>query len=295
MSAPIIQLRSRIPSEHLRGKLLTAADARVMLTGDVDVFKPDGTPLVLLRRGAIPVEQREHAYPALHELRKRTTDNRGAYAGATRMAAAFDDGSKSKNTRTRDANGKRFVVASATIGYFDRQGGRFPFCRETAFTGQEPEQWATIVPMIETVANLFKAVAPARYQRQLDEVRKCPREFVIGQTPFTTLTVNNNVAPSACHTDKGDFKSGLGAITCVRRGSYTGGLLIFPEYQVGADLGDGDTVFFNSHEWHGVTEMVKETEDAERITVVYYMREKMRDCLPPKEQLEALRAKQALE
>lgn len=291
MKPPSIQLRSRRGNaEALRGKMLQESDVRVLLHNDADVYKPDGTPLIMLRRAAIPSSITEHAYPALHELRKQKTDNRGAYAGATRTHAQFEDGSLSKNSRTRTPDGKRLLVASAVVGFYDRQGGRFPFCRQTAFTAKEVALWDTIVPMVEHVAGVFKDAHPSRYAAQMEACKACP-DYVIGKTPFTTLTVNNNVAPSATHTDKGDFKGGLGVISVVRRGNYEGSWLVFPEYMVGVDLRDGDVLFFNSHDWHGVTPMFEQDETAERISVVYYMRDRMADCLPPEQELARAQAR----
>ena len=296
-AVPVLQLRSRVAggASVFAGKLLSPSDLPVLLTGDADVYKPDGTPLLMLRRRAIPVELTEGAYPALHDLRKRKSTNRGAYAGAKRPRKVFADGTIGKNTETRDADGNLVAVASAIIGYFDRQGGRFPFCRETSFNAQEPEKWQTIMPMIAHVADLFKRTSPNRYASQLAACNRCRPEFVISGTPFTTLTVNNNTAPSGTHTDKGDFKDGFGVISMVRRGAYTGALLGFPEYGVAVDLQDGDVLFFNSHEWHGVTDMVPQSEDAERISVVYYMREKMLECAASTERLKELRDGQSLE
>lgn len=283
---PIVQLRSRVDNaDALRGKMLTSEDVTLKLEGDADVYKPDGTLLCALRRGAIPASLRSDAYPALHELRKYKTDNRGAYAGATRTHAVFDDGTLSKNSRTRTAEGKRLMVASAIIGYYDRQGGRFPFCRETMFTAKHVTEWTTIIPMVEHVGQVFKQTIPKRYAIQMARAKEVPKDYMIGNTPYTTLTVNNNVAPAATHKDAGDFKEGFGAIAVLRRGHYTGGWLVFPEYRVGVDLQDGDVFFFNSHEFHGVTPMMKDTEDAERISVVFYMRERMNECLPLKEEL----------
>lgn len=285
-TAPKIQLRSRVANaDDLRGKMVLESDVSMMLVEDADVFKPDGDPLLMLRKGGIGSDLGEAAYAALHSLRRNTTSNRGSYAGAQRSKKIFADGTESKT-------GRLTTVASAIVGYFDKQGGRFPFCRETAFTAKEVDAWSTILPMIEAGARLFEEVAPTRYAKQLAACAECPPEFVIGRTPFTTLTVNNNVAPAATHKDAGDYKEGLGLISVVRRGSYSGAWLVFPEYRVGVDLQDGDALFFNSHEWHGVTPMVKHSDDAERISIVYYMREKMRLCKPPGEQLEELRSRQ---
>lgn len=292
---PTIQLRSRINNPaFLRGKMLQESDARILLHGDVDVYKPNGQPLLMLRRRAIPHSLTNNAYDALHFLRRYKTDNRGMYAGAARQQTQFADGTLSKSSRTRQEDGKILHVASAVVGYFDRQGGWFPFCRETAFTASEVARWGTITPMVEHVADLFKQVAPKRYEAQQEACSRC-RDYVIGTTPFTTLTVNNNVAPSATHTDKGDFKDGLGVISVVRRGYYEGAWLIFPEYAIGADLNDGDVLFFNSHDWHGVTPMFEQSAKAERISIVYYMRARMVECLPPEQELARAQARGSVE
>lgn len=283
----LLQLRSRVPNVAQRvGQRVTEAEVRVLLTGDCEVYKPNGEPLVILRRGAIPTSMSEHAIDALRELKKRGygSDNRSKYAGLPRVTKVYADGTRSKQTRTRDEHGKIVVVASSVVGYFDRQGGRFPFCRETSFVGREPEKWSTIMPMVEHVAALMKTTCPERYAKQLAQAARTPRDYVIGGTPFTTLTVNNSVA-GTIHTDKGDYKGGIGIISVVRRGGYAGGWLVFPEYGVAADLHDGDVIFFNSHDWHGVTEFRDTSPDFERISVVYYFREHMVDCLPPAQEL----------
>lgn len=293
--AAVVQLRTRVANaEALKGKQLTTRDVSIKLLGDTDVYKPDGSPLVMLRRGAIRRELSEAAYPALHKLRNYKTDNRSAYAGATSFRDIMQGAAAEKGmtqTRARRADGSRAYVASAVVGYFDRQGGRFPFCRETAFTAKETALWDTVLPMVDEASALFRRTSPTRWEKQRAAALSCAPEYIIGATPFSTLTVNNNVAPSAAHKDAGDFKEGLGLITVVRRGKYTGGWLVFPEYLVGVDLDDGDAIFFNSHDWHGVTAMKKKSDDAERISVVYYLRDRMKDCLPHAQELARAQAR----
>ncbi len=273
-----VQLRSRLPAAVLKtivGKPPTDMMATVRLEGDANVYKPDGVLLCGLRRAAVDALVIAAAYPALHSLKDSKTTNRGKYAGEVRSEKVFADGVKSKNTHTDP-------VASAIVGYFDRQGGRHPYCRATAFTAGQVEAWESLLPMVGVAADLMRHDEPVRFARQRDFVRSCRQEYVIHvggkPTPFTTLTVNNNVAPSGVHTDNGDFKDGIGMIGCVRRGQYSGALLVFPEYGVGVALEDGDLLFFNSHDWHGVTPMAKHSDDAERISIVYYAREKMKAC-----------------
>lgn len=291
----LVQLRSKVMhAERFSGKLCTEEDVSLKLEGDVDVYRPDGAPLVILRRGAISTELLDVAYPALHELRKFKTENRGKYTGAIRSPVKYKDGTYSKNSRTRRLDGKSLQVASAIVGYFDKQGGRFPFCRETLFTSKHVNAWKTIVPMAQRAGELFRETVPDRYVKQCEAIAKCNPAYVIEGTPFTTLTVNNNVAPAGVHKDAGDYKDGLGVISVLRRGQYKGGWLVFPEYRIGADLQHGDVIFFNSHDWHGVTAMADMSEDHERISVVYYMREKMMKCMSPAEQLKMLKGKQSV-
>ena len=271
----------------------TRQDVAMLLTGDCDVYKPDGKVLCQLRRGALSAVVLEQAYPALHHLRKYTTDNRGAYSGnETSRGQMREDGRLSRQTRTI-ADGKVVQVASAIVGYYDRQGGRFPFCRKTAFTANEVDKWNTLLPMVREAAGVFKQCSPERYAAQLAATKKCAPDWIIPGTPFSTLTVNNNVVPAAIHKDKGDYKDGLGLISVSRLGSYSGAWLTFPEYAVAADLYDGDLIFFNSHEWHGVTPF-EDAVDHERISVVYYFRERLLDCGTASQELERAKARDAL-
>ncbi len=276
----VLQCRTAVPEAQVRklvGQHCTELHASVLLREDADVYKPDGSPLLMLRRGAIPELMRERSYPALHHLRTYKTSNRGVYGGAgARSEKVFADGVKSKNTHAGPA-------ASAIIGYFARQGGRHPHCRTTAFTANEVAKWTTVLPLINHINNLFLLNLPSYHATQLKAARLCNPAWVIEGTAFSTITVNNN-AVAGIHRDAGDYKAGFGIISCLRRGDYAGGLLCFPTYRVAVDLQDGDVLFFNPHEWHGMTP-IQSSGDYERITCVYYLREKMVDCGTPEEEL----------
>jgi hypothetical protein len=282
----VVQLRTKLPNPEmakLAGKFCTNTDGALLLQGDADVYRPDGEPLLFLRKGWVGPELSASAYPALHHLRTYTSDNRGVYAGVDRYDDRDAEGKKTKNSRTRDADGKLFQAASAIIGYFDRQGGRHPFCRATRFTADEVDRWATVLPLIDRSNELFRTALPQRYAAQKAACDATHPDWVIRNTVFSTVTVNNNTI-AANHQDKGDFKDGFGVITCLRRGLYTGARLCFPQYRVGVELEDGDTILFDPHAWHGMTHMQKQSDDAERITCVFYFREKMRNCGTPEEE-----------
>ena len=142
------------------------------------------------------------------------------------------------------------------------------------------------------MASAFQQALPRRYAAQEAAARATHPAYVIPGTPFTTLTVNNTIA-SAYHYDKGDYAPGFGCILVLRRGAYSGGELVLPAYRVGADLQDRDLLLFDVHELHGnlplVGEgppMLPEQGGYERISVVFYFRANMVECLPPEQELE---------
>ena len=156
-------------------------------------------------------------------------------------------------------------------------GGRFPFCRTTAWSGRNTEQFRELYPLFEKVGELFAEYVPARYQNQMEQVRKTEKDWRIGSTPFSTMTVNNTY-PTGVHMDKGDLEEGFSCLMSLRKGDYTGGNLCFPEYRVSVNMKHGDLILMDAHQWHGNTAIVKQSSDAERISLVLYYRTKMMFC-----------------
>lgn len=283
-----IQLRTKRDPASVKamvGRLAEPSDFGVLLTEDGTVFKPDGKRLVTLIRGGMSPWAADAAYPFLHWLRRHKTTNRGNYAGDVRQHKVKEDGSLSKTSYAT-------AVRSSVAGAFDRYP-RFPFCRETAVSTEKPEEWGACFPAIQEVARIFERHAPDRYRAQEAVAKQTHPAYVIPDTPFTTLTVNNCVA-GAFHTDAGDYEPGFGCIAVLRRGHYSGCHLGFPAYGVAVDLQDRDVILFDPHEVHGNTPFRDavgvEGVDWERISVVFYYRQKMVDCLSPAEEL--ARAKQ---
>lgn len=273
-----IRVRSRITREELEqkvGKVVGDDSYNVLLTGPSRVFMPSGKLLCVYLPGAMRgVVQAEH-YEILHGLRKDlVTFNRGLASGSERV--------KVGTTKRSYAMG----VSSGVLGSFD-PSGTFKFCRLTAWTGKNMPQWEALRPVFGRVAQALQDHVPDRYAAQMEEIDKTHPDWVIPGTPFTTVTVNNTY-PTGVHTDKGDLDKGFSTIFTLRRGAYTGGRFVFPEYRVAVDLQDDDLILMDAHQWHGNTPIVCacgqrrtsccETCGTERISVVSYMRANMVKC-----------------
>lgn len=240
-----LRLRNKISQSELEqkvGKILTPDDVSVVVRRETRLLKPDGKLLLHYLPGAFSPERMAEFYETLHSLKSYETTNRGLASG-TERTAGFAGG---KRTYSQS-------VPSAIIGAFDAKPPK-QYCRLTAWTGRENEQFRSLYPLFQDIGAEFKRHVPDRFVAQMDYVARTPEEWVIEGTPFSTITVNNTY-PTGVHTDKGDLDEGFSTLTVLRRGDYTGGWLTFPEYRVAVDMQDGDLLLMDAHEWHGNTAM----------------------------------------
>jgi len=272
-----IRVRSRVSKEELDlkvGRVIGDDAYNVLLTGPTRVYMPNGKLLCVYLPGALKDHVTEEQYEVLHSLRKETTNNRGMASG-------------SRATKVGEQKRQYFMhVSSNILGAFEASG-TFKFCRTTAWTGRHVPEWGTLRPLLQRVAYEMKRYVNDRYEAQMTEIDRTHPDWVVPGTPFTTLTVNNTY-PTGVHTDKGDLDAGFSTIAVLRRGSYTGGRFVFPEFRVAVDLQDGDLILMDAHQWHGNTALVCacgekrtrmcETCGAERISLVSYMRTAMTSC-----------------
>jgi hypothetical protein len=259
-----IRVRSRIPQDELKekvGKIITEKDYNVRLTGPTKVTLPNGKPLVIYLPKALEGDVVDKAYDILHTIKERT-DNRKLASGAPSYK------------RQKRIRGK--PVMSSLIGSVDPMG-QTPYCRTTAWTGRHTEQFAECYPVFDKIAQLFNQYVPDRYANQMARAKATAPEWMVGETPYTTMTVNNTY-PTGVHKDAGDLETGFSCLAVWRRGQYSGGHLTFPEYRISVDMQDGDLLLMDAHEWHGNTELFLESDDAERISLVLYYRTEMMAC-----------------
>ena len=167
------------------------------------------------------------------------------------------------------------TVNSGIAGWYDRYP-RIPYGRATSYTAKYPEKFAMSFPFLQRLAEGFKDLLPWRFNNQMQAANKLDQRFLVPGTPFTTITVNKTFR-TACHYDAGDLNEGLSNLLVLsNNGNYSGGYLVAPEYRIAVNVRPGDLLLINNHEvMHGNTPMVMHDDEAERISLVCYFREKM--------------------
>jgi len=166
-------------------------------------------------------------------------------------------------------------VNSGIAGWFDRYP-RIPYLRECAYTKNHFEDFQKSFPFLQSLNKGFAELLPARYAAQRKFADKIDSRYFVPETVFTTVTVNSKFR-TAMHYDAGDYTEGLSNLLVLsNNGNYSGGYLVAPEYRVAFNVRPGDLLLINNHEvMHGNTEMVYHEPDAERVSLVCYLREGM--------------------
>ena len=228
-----------------------------------------------------------------HKERKSTASNRARVWSIERVKKEnfkFDEWVDSvKNLPQDEAKDKAEYVAEKLIcattyansvhsgiaGWFDRYP-RIPYGRATSYTRDHYEKFKLSYPFLQHLAKGFKELLPWRYENQMKAASKIDPGYLVPGTPFTTITVNKSFR-TACHYDAGDLNEGLSNLLVIsNNGNYKGCYLVAPEYRVAVNPRPGDLLLINNHEvMHGNTQIELMDEEAERISLVCYFREKM--------------------
>ena len=145
------RVRSKVSPTEMEakvGRILQDDDFNIVMTGPTKMMLPSGEPLCIYLPGAISREMCEVAYPIVHPIRS-VTNARSNASGSLPVKHA-------KQTRYRN-------VASSILGSIEPMGGgRYPFCRTTAWTGSNTEQFRKLYPLFETIAEYLKQYVPHR-------------------------------------------------------------------------------------------------------------------------------------
>ena len=232
---------------------------------DADVYTEDGALLLRFRKNVLPQKHVDMAYENMISYAKLKTATRGIASGSE---------VKDVGTNTK--------IMSNVMGYFDNLSIQDKLIyktlkmkpkygiRITRFTRAYPEKWQNIIPLVQDIDRMYKKLAPKYYK--LQKAHADETAFKIGNTCFSTLTTNLNLQ-TACHRDSGNLKGTMGNLVVIQKGEYEGGYTGFPQYGVGVNVRSGDFLLMNVHEIHGNTPLKLKSEDAERLSIVSYLRE----------------------
>lgn len=160
-------------------------------------------------------------------------------------------------------------VSSSIVGYSDPDN--YHPCRQTALYRKNKDYFDNeTLRLIKKISDLFKEYCPEEYSRQKAFVDQCNQYMVLPDTVYTTLTVNCDWR-TAAHTDKGDYRAGLGNLCVFKDGNYSGGELLIPKYKVCFNMEEGDVLFMDSHELHCNNPI----SGTGRISLICYAREQI--------------------
>ncbi|KAK7196016.1 j-binding protein [Novymonas esmeraldas] len=183
-----------------------------------------------------------------------------------KAAAALQDAATTQNRRAATNNG--LSPNSGIAGYYDYLTNPTPRkCRETAFTRQHAEQFSKSESLLKQLDTLYGQFAPMHHHLQRVAI---PSHHQLFGTAFSTVTVNRNFR-TAVHTDRGDFRGGLGVL-CVIDGNFEGCHLGIKKLKKAFQLKVGDVLLFKTSLEHGNTEVTSDAATWERTSVVCYLR-----------------------
>ena len=271
---PTIHMFDRHPDDRMReveGKALPEGWEPTVLARKRARGEGGGQFLFDYLPGAIDSDLSERLWPLLSAI-KIPTVQRATASGSF------------KRPLPQRLSGLTNEIMSATLGSTEGDaGGRNSYCRQTAFTKESGAALFADPAIREMFAIVAAAAAehePKRYEAQREYAERLLPDWRINETPWTTLTVNNNYS-TGIHVDSGDLDAGVSCLLVLRRGDYDGAILTFPQWEIGVDLQDGDLLLMDAHQWHANTPMVMRSADAERVSVVFYLREGLLRCDTP--------------
>lgn len=235
-----------------------------IIKDDSDVFTADGLLLLRFRKNKLTKTNTELFYDSIQKFARNVSRNRGNATGSSKRNLVDNP-----------------EVMSNIFGYFDRWSpfqkrifrlrGKTPSIavRECRFNLDHPDLYKKTFPLIQEIDALYEKMTPDHYAKQRKKANQT--HFRIPNTSFTTITTNINFQTSV-HTDKGDDEEGFGNLAVIEHGEYEGAETCFPQYGIGVDVRMGDILFMDVHQPHANLPMKKISKDAERLSIVCYLR-----------------------
>jgi hypothetical protein len=252
--------------------------------GEVEVLKEDGSLLFHLIPGVFERADMERGFRHLKKVHGDCT-TRPETTGTKNVLQRYADGLDTNMLRAPKevTAAYRKKGCRANILGFMGPGGLHKYCRQTAWTAEDPEVLKNVLPLIRGANRVFEEYASTQYHAQEDHIlqRDSAEDFAISNTVFTTVTVNLKLS-TTYHRDEGDFEKGMGVMFTL--GDFKGGWLVFPAFRVAIDYQPGSVILADVHETHGNMPNI----EGDRITCVLYARHNINECGTAEEVMERM-------
>lgn len=181
-------------------------------------------------------------------------------------AAVLEPAATKKNLRAATNGG--VPPDTGIVGYYDYLTNPTQHkCRETEFSRKNWGVFSSSEPFLKHLDRLYEKMAPMHHHLQKVAI---PAQYELCGTVFSTVTVNRNFR-TAVHTDKGDFRSGLGVLSVIN-GEFEGCHLAIKKLRKAFQLRVGDVLLFDTALEHGNTPVENAAAHWQRTSVVCYLR-----------------------
>jgi hypothetical protein len=177
------------------------------------------------------------------------------------------------------------ITKSRIFGYKPREKIRNDFCTATQLSRESPKQHQIICDFAKVVSEIYKKHCGEIYvdHEEITKSKLLP-EWTIEGTPFTSGIVNRNNALHY-HFDTGNFKNVYSNMVAFKSNT-KGGYLSIPRYDIGLEIANNSLLLFDGQKiLHGVTPIKLLSENAYRLSIVYYSLQQMWKCEPLNEEL----------
>lgn len=187
----------------------------------------------------------------------------------------------------KDVRTSGMLSNSSIFGFMPRRTLYQDYCHAAASQIEFPRATFFLEKAAQQLAEIYAQYFPEVYEKHQEIAeRKILASWRMsgGSSIFSSGIVNkDNQLPY--HRDRGNFPGVYSNMIGLKNG-IDGGHLICPEYGLKFEIADGSLLIFNGQEiLHGVSPIIKRSQDSYRYTVVYYTMQQMWKCLPIKEEV----------
>lgn len=261
----VLNVKSLIDDKELKlktGNYFNEDIIKHFIDYDCDCYDENDNLLFKFRKNII--KNNDLALKCFHKVALNRDNSRGASGGEIDKNSNFfknilksDESVILDNKYMYQKKGQttkhsQYIYSSA-IGNFDtthRFGQKLP-CRMTRITKRYLNQLVEGIDYLEELSDLYKLLNEKKWEEQYEVAKH--KDWNIGLTPFTTLTINRNLR-TGLHQDKGDF-GGWATISVVEEGKFNGGYFMMPKFGVGIDIRQGDLLCADVHQFHCNSEL----------------------------------------